>query len=251
MLGRPTILFPLALLALLALLTLWIERSVQPPEKKMDGSTRHDPDYILNNFTTTRTDINGNLKYVLSAAEMRHYPDDDTTELEKPHFTQFSVEKPYTQIESDRGFVSSNGENIQFLGNVKVVRQAFKDRGEMTVTTTYLNVVPDKEIATTDRPVVIHQAPETVINATGMVYNKKMKTLELQSRVRAHYVNPVKAKPATAKAAPAKKVPSRSASKPDSKAKTTAKPNNQAGQPAPKPANNSTRIRRTYEPASP
>lgn len=217
----------------------------------MDGSTRHDPDYILNNFTTTRTDINGNLKYVLSAAEMKHYPDDDTTELQKPHFTQFSVEKPYTQIESDRGFVSSNGENIQFLGNVKVVRQAFKDRGEMTVTTTYLNVVPDKEIATTDRPVVIHQAPETVINANGMVYNKKLKTLELQSRVKAHYVNPAKTKPAAAKSAPAKKAPARSASKPESKAKNPAKPNNQAGQPAAKPANNSTRIRRTYEPASP
>ena len=132
MLGRPTILFPLALLALLALLTLWIERSVQPPEKKLDGSTRHDPDYILNNFTTTRTDINGNLKYVLSAEEMRHYPDDDTTELKKPHFTQFSVEKPYTKIESDRGFVSGDGENVQFLNNVVVVRQAFKDRGEAT-----------------------------------------------------------------------------------------------------------------------
>jgi lipopolysaccharide export system protein LptC len=98
--------------------------------------------------------------------------------------------------------------------------------------------------------VVIHQAPETVINANGMVYNKKMKTLELQSRVKAHYVNPAKTKPAAAKPAPAKKAPARSASKPDSKAKTTAKPNNQAGQAA-KPANNSTRIRRTYEPASP
>ena len=248
MLGRPTILFPLALLALLALLTLWIERSVQPPEKKLDGSTRHDPDYILNNFTTTRTDINGNLKYVLSAEEMRHYPDDDTTELQKPHFTQFSVEKPYTKIESDRGFVSGDGENVQFLNNVKVVRQEFRDRGEMTVTTSFLNVVPDKEVATTDRPVTIHQAPDTVINATGMIYNKKLKTLELQSRVRAHYVKPGSAKTKPA-AQPAVKPGAKPATKPVAKpaAGNAATTKNQAQ----KPANNSTRIRRTYEPASP
>lgn len=247
MLGRPTILFPLALLALLALLTLWIERSVQPPEKKLDGSTRHDPDYILNSFTTTRTDINGNLKYVLSAEEMKHYPDDDTTELRKPHFTQFSVEKPYTKVESDRGFVSSDGENVQFLGNVKVVRQAFKDRGEMTVTTDFLDVVPDKELATTDRPVTIHQAPDTVIHAVGMIYDKKQKTVQLKSRVRAHYVKPPSPQASRAAAKPAK-----AASKPASQpaARTTVKSKTQTGQTS-KPANNSTRIRRTYEPASP
>lgn len=248
MLGRPTILFPLALLALLALLTLWIERSVQPPEKKLDGSTRHDPDYILNNFTTTRTDINGNLKYVLSAEEMKHYPDDDTTELRKPHFTQFSVEKPYTKVESDRGFVSSDGENVQFLGNVKVVRQAFKDRGELTVTTDFLDVVPDKEIATTDRPVTIHQAPDTVIHAVGMIYDKKQKTLQLKSRVRAHYVKPPAPQASRAAAKPAKAA-SQPAGKPATR--TTVKPKTQTGQTATKPANNSTRIRRTYEPASP
>lgn len=263
MLGRPTILFPLALLALLALLTLWIERSVQPPEHKLDGSNRHDPDYILNYFTTTRTDVNGDLKYVLSAAEMKHYPDDDSTELKKPHFTQYSVDKPYTQIEGDRGFVSSNGENVQFIGNVKVVRQAFKDRGEMTVTTTFLNIVPDKELATTDKAVVIRQAPETVIHAVGMIYNKKLKTLELHSRVRAHYVKPAptgrksNAPRPTYSKQPVKKPSASSASSENvspqspSKKLPTSKPDNQADRSVTKPANNSTRIRRTYEPASP
>ena len=102
MYGRPTILFPIALLALLALLTFWIERTVQQPPPKVDGSNRHDPDYILNNFVTTKTDINGDLRYRLLAQEMRHFPDDDSTELKEPHFTRYEVNKPYTNLKGDR-----------------------------------------------------------------------------------------------------------------------------------------------------
>lgn len=190
MYGRLTILFPLALLAMLALLTLWIDRVVQAPGFKHDGNTRHDPDYILNNFVTRRADINGSLHYVLAAVEMKHFADDDSTELVRPRFTQYSPDKPYTQIESQRGLVSSDGENVQFMDNVKVLRQASEDRGEMTVLTEYLNVTPDKDLATTDRPVTILQAPQTVIHATGMIFDKKQQTVELLNNVRVHYVKP-------------------------------------------------------------
>src|SRR5512137_2187741 len=97
--GRSTIWFPIALLALLAGLTLWIDRVVQPPQPKIDGSSRHDPDYILTNFNTLKTDQNGNPRHRLAATEMRHFPDDDTTELTRPRFTQYTANKPFTQIE--------------------------------------------------------------------------------------------------------------------------------------------------------
>ena len=187
MYGRPTILFPLALLALLALLTFWIQHTVQPPAPKLDGSNRHDPDYILNNFVTTKTDTLGNLRYRLVASEMKHYPDDDSTELQHPHLTRYDPGMPSTEIEGQRGFVSSNGENVQFLDNVKVMLQASKDRGEMVVLTEYLNVEPKKDLVTTDRPVVITQAPKTVIHAIGMVYDKKQQTVKLLKNVQAHY----------------------------------------------------------------
>ena len=189
--GRHTIWFPLALLALMALITIWIDRNVQAPQAKHDGSSRHDPDYKLNNFSTTKTDADGNLRYVLSATEMVHYPDDDSTELQRPRFTQYTVGKPYTQIQGQRGFVSSKGDNVYIMDNVKVVRQAFEGRGEMTVLTEYLHVIPDDDLATTDRPVVITQAPKTIIYGTGMIFNKKARTLKLLSRVRVHYERPL------------------------------------------------------------
>jgi len=188
---RAAITFPLALLIFLALLTFWINRAVQPPLPKLDGSSRHDPDYIMNNFVTKQTDAKGDLRYKLAAIEMRHFPDDDTTELQRPRYTQFAVGKPYTEVQGLRGFVSSDGEEVQLFDNVKVTRQAFADKGEMTVETDYLNIRPNDELVTTDRPVVIRQAPKTVIYATGMVYEKKQKTVTLLHRVRAHYEKPV------------------------------------------------------------
>lgn len=190
---RPTILLPLVLLAILALLTFWIDYSVQAPEPKVDGSQRHDPDYILNNFVTTRTDENGHLRYRLTATEMKHYPDDDTTELKKPQFERYEIDKPFTTIEGAKGLVSSNGEKIEFIDDVKVVRQAYDDKGEMVVLTDRLRVLPNEEKAITDRPVVIKQAPKTVIHATGMIYDKKNKTVQLLNRVKVHYEKPTAA----------------------------------------------------------
>lgn len=189
---RAAMTFPLALLIFLALLTFWINRTVQPPVPKADGSSRHDPDYIMTNFVTTQTYANGELRYKLAATEMRHFPDDDSTELQRPRYTQFAVGKPYTQVEGTRGYVSSNGEEVKLLDNVKVTRQAFAGKGEMTVETDYLNIRPNEDLVTTESPVVIRQAPKTVIYATGMIYEKQKQTVTLLHKVRAHYEKPPK-----------------------------------------------------------
>jgi lipopolysaccharide export system protein LptC len=60
----------------------------------------------------------------------------------------------------------------------------------MTIETDYLNIRPNDEMVTTDRPVIIRQEPKTVIYDTGMVYDKKSKTVTLLQRVRAHYERP-------------------------------------------------------------
>lgn len=195
--AKSAIVFPLVLLSLLAILTFWINHIVQLPTAKLDGSSRHDPDYIVSNFVTTQTDINGDLKYKLAAIEMRHFPDDDTTNLQRPRYTQFAIGKPYTQVEGLRGYVSGDGEEVQIVDNVKVVRQAFADKGEMTIDTDYLSILPDDDIVRTASPVVIKQAPKTVIYATGMLYEKKNRTVTLLHNVRAHYEHPAPIRVAT------------------------------------------------------
>jgi lipopolysaccharide export system protein LptC len=188
--GRSTIIFPLIVLGVLAFITFWIDRNVQSDTKKVDGSNRHDVDYFVENFVTTKTDAKGNLRNMLAAVEMRHYPDDDTTELIRPRFTQYGENKPYTQIEAQKGFVSANGEVVEFKGNVIIVRKAFEGRGEMRLKTDYLKVLPKTEFASTESDVVITQDPNTIIHGTGMIYDKKEKNFVLKKKVRVHYEKP-------------------------------------------------------------
>lgn len=188
--GLPAIWFALIVLALLAALTVWIDRIVQPPSAKRDGSTRHDPDYIVNNFQINRTDLDGNPHYDLSGIDMRHYPDTDTTDVIKPVFHQFSIAKPTIQVVGERAQISPNGENVYFMDNVKLVRAATPQKGELTLLTDFLHAIPDQGILKTDKPVTILQAPRTVIHATGMELDKKERTLKLFNRVKVHYERP-------------------------------------------------------------
>ena len=186
----PAIVFPLVLLGMLALITFWINKTVQTPLPKLDGSSRHDADYIVSNFVTTQTDVNGLLRFKLAAVEMKHFPDDDTTALQRPRYTQFSVGKPYTRIEGLHGYMSGDGEQVKLVDQVKVTRQAFAEKGEMTVDTNYLEIYPNQELARTESPVIIRQAPKTIIYATGMLYEKRNRTVTLLHKVRAHYERP-------------------------------------------------------------
>ncbi len=190
MLTRTAILFPLVLTAAMAFITFWIYQTVNEDSNKIDGSNRHDPDYTMNNFVTTQMDEAGKLRYILAANEMVHYPDDDSTLLQHPKFTQFIADRPYTKIEGLRANVSSDGEEIEVLDDVVVTRPAFKGKGEMQVLTDKLVIYPNQDLAKTDAPVVITQAPKTVIHATGMIYNKKKETVQLFKRVKAYYEQP-------------------------------------------------------------
>jgi lipopolysaccharide export system protein LptC len=188
--GRSAIWFPLALLALLAALSFWIERTVQPPQPKRDGSSRHDPDYTVDNFVMNKADRDGNPRNTLAAVSMVHFPDDDSTQLVRPRYTQYSQRKPTMQIQGQRGLVSSNGENVYFMDNVKVVREATGSKGELTLLTEYLHLIPDQEIARTDHPVRILQAPHTTVTGTGMELDHKLRTFQLFHNVHVHYERP-------------------------------------------------------------
>lgn len=178
--------FPIALLLFLAALTYWLNQSVQAPAGKRDGSTRHDPDYIIEKFSAVKLGPDGNPQHALVAEKMTHYPDDDTTELERPHFIAYPVGGPTLEIMADRGFLSSNGERADFTGNVRAIRAAHGNRSQLTVTTEFLRVFPDREYAVTNRPVRIEDAHMRV-DAIGLELDNQARTLKLLSHVKTRY----------------------------------------------------------------
>src|SRR5687768_18034690 len=83
-------LFPFVLLALLAALTFWLDRIVQPPAAAGPGRMRHDPDYVVDGLSAVRMDEQGRVKHTLRAQRMTHFPDDDVTVLVQPKFVTYA-----------------------------------------------------------------------------------------------------------------------------------------------------------------
>lgn len=186
---RLTAWFPLLLLAALAALTFWLDRTVRLPLPVRDGSTRHDPDYVVENFAAARIGKDGQTTNTLAARKMLHYPDDDSTRLEFPRFTHLGSAKAPMTITSRQALVSSNGENVYFIDDVVVTRAAYADKSALFMYTSYLHVIPDDHLARTDRPVRIVDA-NTTIHAVGLELNNETRVAKLLSNVRGSYQKP-------------------------------------------------------------
>jgi lipopolysaccharide export system protein LptC len=181
----------LPLLPLLALLAFvyWLDRQVQQEVAATVNNQRHDPDGIMDNFSGVKMNLQGVPSTLLSARQLRHYPDHDTTELELPRLTMLSAEHPPVHIKSARGNVSSRGDEVIFHDDVVVTREPVGIQSAMTLRTEYLRVLPNQDWANTDKPVIMSDAYNTV-HAIGMEMNNKTRILKLLSQVRSeHFPN--------------------------------------------------------------
>jgi lipopolysaccharide export system protein LptC len=180
-------LLPLALMVLLAAITFWLEQAVQPPIAGEGALKRHDPDLMIENFTTVRHSAQGAPAYSLTAKKMVHYPDNDLTYLEAPRIASFSPDSPPTRITANEAELSKSGDEAFFYGNVIVVRDASVDQPELRVTTDRLRIDQKKDTAHTDDPVVIVQG-NSVLKGVGMDANRKERTFFLRSQTRGTFV---------------------------------------------------------------
>lgn len=174
----------LLILVLLAALSFWQNQSARAPSPAHeDNGSRRTPDYVMENFSAARMGEDGVARHMLIGKSMVHYPEDDTTDVEKPHFIGTEPGKPAVQITADEARMSAKGEDIYLMGNVTVLRNAGKGRGETTMTTSLLHLIPDEDIAKTDKPVVISETNATM-KAVGMEMNNRTNVTRLLSQVR-------------------------------------------------------------------
>jgi lipopolysaccharide export system protein LptC len=189
--GRLRAWLPLIPLLLLLAGTYWLNQQVQPPGPKSDDRKRHDVDFSVENLASITLDENGHARHMMTTEKMWHYPDDDSTYLDHPHFISIHDKSPPTIISAVTGKVSSHGDEVFLYNEVTVIRLAEFERDKLNFSTEYLHVLPNQDQADTDRPVTIITERDT-INATGMTLNNKLQTANLLSNVRATHVPPVR-----------------------------------------------------------
>ena len=187
---------PVLLLGSLAALTFWLDAQVQPPQPRVDGSARHDPNLFVERFRATTFDVDGRVRQSLAAQRAQFYPDDNSIDFTAVSLVVTDPDSPRVTVTADSGTLTGDRETITLEGNVHATREAVPAAakpkagkpdagpgGPVTLTTEFLRVVPKQGRATTDRAVTIEE-PRGIIHSVGMEIDTKAQTLKLKSGVR-------------------------------------------------------------------
>lgn len=177
---------PLLPLLLLLAATYWLNQQVQPLPPKAARTSPGEPDFIISNISATSINERGTPRFVLAARTVTHNPADDSTLLEEPRLTSLYADRPPVQTSAKKGEISSNGEEIFLRGDVKLVRTGNATQSELSFTTDYLHVIPDRDLADTDRPVTLKDA-RNIVQAVGMRIDNEARVVKLLSQVRSQH----------------------------------------------------------------
>ena len=180
---RVTPLLPLALVAFLGMLTLWLQYAVREDTSGDSRPPVHEPDAIVENFTVQDLDTSGKVRYTFSAPKMQHFADDDTGEVLYPRVVQIAAGGGNYIATASRGTINRQGEEAFLYGNVLVLREATSDEPELRVRTEFLHVLAGQGILRTNQMVTISDGTST-LSGVGMVINKPKQQFTLQSQVR-------------------------------------------------------------------
>jgi lipopolysaccharide export system protein LptC len=141
----------------------------------------NDPDYIIDNFSFVRMSETGQPRYVISGERLTHRPADNTSLIDKPVVQSMTVDHPRMTITADTAHVNQEQNQIDLAGNVDISRPAGKTTQPLRIRTEALTVLPDEDIAKTDKPIEMKLGAASV-NGVGMVANNATQQLTLGGR---------------------------------------------------------------------
>lgn len=173
---------PVVLLIILILLTFLLDQTIQQPRIHEDNGLNNNPDYIIENLSGVEVVHDKAIQHIFSASVMTHFPEGDITYLEPVDFLSIQPDKPLIRINADHAKLTAGKNDIYLKGDVVVLREKEADKTAMS--TQFLHLIPDADIAETDQPVTITRM-NTIVNAVGMALNNQTGRIELKSRVKA------------------------------------------------------------------
>ena len=136
----------IAILGLVGLFGLWLQNfALEDADEPEQVEVRHDPDYYIENFTTTGLDEDGKRRFVIKAKRMAHFPDDDTSLFDFPHVTQYEEGVAPRHTYADSGWMNSTGDEIIMTENVKVIVEADENSPGGTINTKRLRILLTKD----------------------------------------------------------------------------------------------------------
>lgn len=158
---------PLLLMAFLASGTWWLVKNTPLVDAPTEAApARHEADYRMTNFEIQRIAADGRLRVQIAGAELRHYPDTDTLEIESARVRAIAPDGSLAIAEARRAISNGDGSDMQLLGDVRLRRLA-PGAGEdapaqLEVRGEFLQALSNSEILRSHLPVTIRQGGSTL-----------------------------------------------------------------------------------------
>lgn len=175
-------------LALVALITGWFSFMTSTEKENVIAKPAHKIDYFLKEFNALSLNETGHPKQRLEAQYLEHFIDDDSTELTEPDMVIYSPDKPDLEIDSETGYISSDGELILLNGPVNIHRQAQKGSPALNIDTENLRVHMNNNFAETDAYAIVTSGENRVEGDGLNAHFKDPIHLKILNNTRGHHV---------------------------------------------------------------
>lgn len=178
--------FPIGLLLVLAALSYWLAVVSEADPADIGGRFRHDPDTIIRKFDGISYDEKGNRKAGLIGVELKHFPDDESSVIQKPFMRRFSTTNEPATVSANQAVVNSDGSEVDLTGDVKGFRPPQGGKAAVTLTAPHMFVLVDEERARTPGFVRIQQG-NSWISGTGFDADNVTQVFNFHSNVTGSY----------------------------------------------------------------
>lgn len=140
------------------------------------------------NVLLLRLNDRGEPAFRMSADRMEHFRRSDTTRYTRPTMVSLDPAQPRVTVTALRGQSVRESQETILEGSVQLDRPGTAVDPPMQIRTEFATVFSDREVAITDRPVVVTRGQST-LTGTGMEFNNRARTLRVDSEARGVWVS--------------------------------------------------------------
>ena len=181
---------PLLMMAVLASGTWWLVHNAPGIEVPSEAPPlRHEADYTMTRFVVQRFGSDGALRTEIEGERLRHFPDDNTLEIDQARIRAIGSDGVVTVANARRALANGDGSEVQLLGDAHVVRPAHGKDEQIEFRSDFLHAFRNVERLRSHLPVVVTQG-QSVVRAEGMEYDNLTRVVELKGRTSATFVSP-------------------------------------------------------------
>jgi lipopolysaccharide export system protein LptC len=173
---------PLILMALLALGTWWLVKNTPLFEAGGPAAPpQHKPDYSMQQFSVQRFYPTGALRARIEGAELRHYPDTDTLEIDNVKVRSVAPDGRITLATARSALSNADGSEVQLMGGAHVVSEATPTAEAIEFRGEFLHIFLNTEQMRSHLPVTVTRG-RNELRAAAMEYDNLSRQVKFKGR---------------------------------------------------------------------